>query len=110
MAKRFGMVIGVQPDQIAAYKELHAGSNAGVRDLLAQANMKNFSIYLHKLDDGRYYLFGYYEYVGSDYEADMAKLAAEPRNQAWLKVTDAMQRPLSGEKTWAVMEEVYHND
>jgi L-rhamnose mutarotase len=104
------MVIGVKPDQIAAYKKLHAGSNAGVRDLLAQANMKNFSIYLHKLDDGQYYLFGYYEYVGSDYAADMAKLAAEPRNQAWLEVTDAMQRPLGGGKTWAVMEEVYHND
>ena len=40
---------------------------------------------------------------------DMAKMAAEPRNQAWLKVTDAMQIPLKGEKTWATMNQVYYN-
>ena len=39
----------------------------------------------------------------------MAKLAAEPRNQAWLKVTDAMQIPLTGEKSWAKMKSVYYN-
>jgi hypothetical protein len=36
-------------------------------------------------------------------------LAAEPRNQAWLKVTDAMQVPLAGEKTWAMMKPAYYN-
>ena len=110
MVKHVGMVIGVKADKIDEYKALHADSYAGVRDLLTKANMKNFSIYLHKLDDGKYYLFGYYEYVGTDFDADMAKLAAEPRNEAWLKVTDAMQSPLSGEKSWAIMERVYHND
>jgi L-rhamnose mutarotase len=72
--------------------------------------MKNFSIYLRQLDDGGYYLFGYYEYDGADYEGDMAKLAAEKRNIEWLSVTGPMQKPLRGEKTWAQMEEVYHND
>ena len=73
--------------------------------------MKSFSIYLHELDDGKYYLFGYYEYDGSDYAADMAKLAAEPRNIEWLtKTTDPLQIPLRGQKSWAQMEEVFHND
>ena len=58
--------------------------------------MSNFSIFLHEID-GNWYEFGYYEYTGDDYEGDMAKLAAEPRNQAWLKVCDAMQIPLKGE-------------
>ena len=110
MRKRIGMVIGIKPDQIEAYKKVHAASNPGVRDLLQKANMSNFSIFIRKLDDGRYYLFNYYEYVGSDFEGDMAKLAAEPRNNEWLLVTDAMQIPLEGQKTWALMEEVYHND
>lgn len=52
-----------------------------VRDLLRKANMRNFSIFLRKLDDGKYCLFNYYEYVGSDFECEMAKLAAEPRNR-----------------------------
>jgi L-rhamnose mutarotase len=107
--QRVAMVIGIRPDQISAYEALHAASNAGVRDLLEKYHMHNFSIYLRQLDDGRYYLFGYYEYTGADYEADMAKLASEPRNQKWLSTTDPMQVPLKGEKSWVKMAEVYHN-
>src|ERR1700678_1082369 len=101
--QRIGMVIGVKADQLSAYEALHAASNSGVRDLLEKYHMHNFSIYIHKLDDGKYYLFGYYEYTGTDYKADMQKLAAEPRNQKWLSVTSAMQAPLSGEQSWAMM-------
>lgn len=108
--KRVGMVIRVKPEKIAEYKRLHADSNSGVRDLLEKAHMQNFSIFLRQLDDGQYYLFGYYEYVGDNYEADMAKLAAEPRNKEWLLVTDAMQIPLKGEKSWGIMEQVYYNE
>ena len=80
-----------------------------MRDLLAKYNMHNFSIYLEKLGNDRYYLFGYYEYSGRDYKSDMEKLAAEPRNQQWLSSTDPMQIPLPGERTWSMMREVYHN-
>jgi len=107
--KRIGMVIGIKPEKIAEYKALHADSNPGVRDLLSKYHMKNFSIYLRQLDDGRYYLFGYYEYDGVDYRSDMAMLAAEQRNKNWLSVTDPMQIPLPGQEGWATMEEVYHN-
>ena len=107
--QRIGMVIGIKADQISAYEELHAASNPGVRDLLQKYHMHNFSIYMHQLDDGKYYLFGYYEYTGPDYKGDMEKLAAEPRNQKWLSVTGPMQVPLPGEQSWAMMKEVYHN-
>jgi L-rhamnose mutarotase len=108
--KRVGIAIGVKPDKIAAYQALHAASNPGVRDLLSKYHMRNFSIYLQQLDDGAYYLFGYYEYDGGDYSGDMAKLAAEKRNIEWLAVTDPMQNPLRGSKGWTPMEEVYHNE
>jgi L-rhamnose mutarotase len=71
--------------------------------------MHNFSIYMSQLDDGKYYLFGHYEYTGTDNKADMEKLGAEPRNQKWLSVTGPMQVPLPGEQSWAMMKEVYHN-
>ena len=106
--QRIGMVIGMKEDQISAYEALHAASNPGVRDLLQKYNMHNFSIFIHELD-GKYYLFGYYEYTGTDYKADMEKLGAEPRNQKWLSVTGPMQAPLPGEQSWAMMKEVYHN-
>lgn len=107
--QRIGMVIGIKADQISAYEQLHAASNPGVRDLLQKYHMHNFSIYMHQLDDGKYYLFGYYEYTGTDYKADMEKLAAEPRNQKWLSVTGSMQVPLPGEQSWAMMKQVYRN-
>ena len=107
--KRVGMVIKLKPEYIKEYKALHADSNPGVRDLLVKANMRNFSIFLHQLDDGNYYEFGYYEYHGDDFEADMAKLAKEDRNIEWLKVCDPMQVPLDGYDGWAEMEQVYYN-
>jgi L-rhamnose mutarotase len=107
--QRIGMVIGIKADQISAYEALHAASNPGVRDLLEKYHMHNFSIYMSQLDDGKDYLFGYYEYTGTDYKADMEKLGAEPRNQKWLSVTGPMQVPLPGGQSWAMMKEVYHN-
>ncbi|MHC4556044.1 MAG: L-rhamnose mutarotase [Planctomycetota bacterium] len=107
--KRVGMVIGIKPEKIAEYKELHADSNPGVRDLLNKYHMHNFSIYLQEID-GKYYEFGYYEYTGKDFEADMAKLDAEPRNKEWLSICDPMQIPLEGHDSWAQMELVYRND
>lgn len=107
--RRIGMVIGIKPDRIRAYEALHAASNQGVRDLLAKYNMHNFSIFLEKLENDQYYLFGYYEYTGNNYKTDMEKLAAEPRNQEWLNSTDPMQIPLPGKHSWTLMREVYHN-
>ena len=108
--KRVGMVIKIKPECIEEYKAIHSDSNAGVRDLLIEANMRNFSIFLHQLDDGNWYEFGYYEYTGDDFEGDMAKLEANPRNIEWLKVCEPMQIPLEGYESWAEMDEVYFND
>ena len=110
IVKRVAMVIGIREDRLAEYRELHEDTQPGVRDLLSQVHMRNFSIFLATMPDDRPYLFGYYEYVGSNYQADMAKLAAEPRNAEWLAMTDPMQIPLPGKSTWKIMEEVYHND
>ena len=106
--QRVGMVVGLKPEMMDEYVRLHTGDNCVVRGLLDKYHLNNFSIFLHEID-GKWYEFGYYEYTGDDYEGDMAKMAAEPRNQAWLKVTDAMQLPLKGEKTWAKMKTIYYN-
>jgi L-rhamnose mutarotase len=102
------MVIRLRPECIDAYRALHADSNPGVRDLLAKYHMRNFSIFLHPIGD-EWFEFGYYEYTGTDFKADMAALAAEPRNQAWLEVCDPMQLPLDGAAGWTEMECVYYN-
>ena len=106
--KRVGMVVGIKPDKIEEYKRLHADGNPGVRDLLNKYHMQNFSIYLTEIE-GKWYEFGYYEYTGSDFDGDMAKLAKEPRNIEWLQMCDPMQIPLEGETGWREMERVYFN-
>jgi L-rhamnose mutarotase len=107
--KRVGMVIGIKPNFIDEYKRLHAAENAGVRDLLRKYHIHNFSIFLQEMPDGKWYEFGYYEYTGKDFEADMAKLAKEPRNIEWLRNCDPMQIPLPGATGWTEMESVYLN-
>jgi len=107
--KRVGMAIKIKPEYIEEYRALHADTSAGVRDLLREANMRNFSIFLHQLDDGNWYEFGYYEYTGDDFEGDMARLNSHPRNIEWLKLCDPMQVPLDGYEGWAEMEQIYYN-
>jgi L-rhamnose mutarotase len=107
--KRIGMVIRIDSSKIKDYLTLHADSNPGVRDLLQKYNLRNFSIFLTRLDDGNYYEFGYYEYTGHNYESDMAALGAEPRNKEWLKICDPLQIPLKGEDSWRKMGKIFFN-
>jgi L-rhamnose mutarotase len=79
----------------------------GARDLLQAYKIFNFNIFLQKMPDGKFYEFGYYEYHGTDYDADMARLAQEPRNIAWLKQTDATQVPFERQKSWTVMQRMF---
>jgi len=106
--KRVGMVVGLKRDMEAEYRHAHADTHPGVRDLLSKYGIRNFSIFLTEID-GQLYEFGYYEYVGDDFEKDMAEMAKEPRNVEWLKLCDPMQQPLPGEKGWRQLEQVYFN-
>jgi L-rhamnose mutarotase len=106
--KRYGSVIRVKPEALSEYKRYHAAVWPDVLDMIKKCNIRNYSIYLK--DD---FLFGYFEYHGSDYKADMAKMAADKRTQEWWAVMMPMQQPLDTRKEgewWAEMEEVFHTD
>jgi len=111
--KRYGMVIGLKPEKIEEYKKLHAEVWPGVLKTIRECNIRNYSIFLGELEEGKYYLFAYFEYVGDDFKADMQKMAADPVTQKWWKLTDPCQIPLptraEGE-WWTNMEEVFHTD
>lgn len=106
--KRYGQVIRVKPETLAEYKRYHADVWPGVLAKIYECNMRNYSIYLK---DG--FLFAYFEYVGDDYEADMAKMAEDPTTQDWWEIMNPMQEPLETRaegEWWADMEEVFHVD
>jgi L-rhamnose mutarotase len=110
---RYGNVIGVKPEKIEEYKRLHADVWPGVLKMIKQCNIRNYSIYLGELEKGQYYLFSYFEYTGDDFDADMAKMAADPTTQRWWSVCEPCQSPIPTRKEgewWANMEEVFHCD
>lgn len=104
--RRFGQLIRVKPDKIEEYKAYHKAVWDEVAKTITECNITNYSIFHH---DGL--LFAYFEYVGDDYEADMAKMSADPTTQKWWAVQKPLQEPyeVRGKGDWWVdMEEVFY--
>jgi L-rhamnose mutarotase len=103
---RTASVIGLPEENKAEYTRLHTDVWPGVLARLEESHITNYSIYSH--GD---LLFAYMEYVGSDLDADLAAIAADPVTQAWWAVCDPLQRQLpdraEGEK-WKVLPELFH--
>lgn len=111
--KRYGSIIGLRAGKIDEYKKLHAAVWPDVLEQIRNSNIRNYSIFLRQLPDGKYYLFSYFEYIGEDFEADMAAMAEDPRTQAWWAVCKPCQEPLVNRaegEWWSDMEEVFHVD
>jgi L-rhamnose mutarotase len=108
--QRFAWVTGLNPDKAEYYKELHANPWPTVSAMISECNIQNYSIHVCEIG-GKPYLFSYLEYTGDDFEADMAKMAADPETQRWWKETDPCQIPLPDAaakgKIWSETEEVF---
>lgn len=110
MIQRMGMVIRLKPEKIAEYRALHAAPWSEMNAALAGANIRNYSIFLREPEN---MLFGYWEYVGDDFAADMASLGALDVTKRWLALTDPCQEPLASSgagEWWSFMESVFHLD
>ncbi len=103
---RYGMAIKIRPENLDEYKRLHVDVWPDVLKMIGEYNIRNYSIY-HK--DGM--MFSYFEYVGNDFDTDMAKMAADPTTQKWWDVCKPLMDPLetrAPEEFWASMEEVFY--
>ena len=108
--KRYGSVIGLRPEQMAEYKRLHAAVWPEVLAQIRRSTITNYSIYLREPEN---LMFAYFEYVGTDYEGDMAAMAKDPKTQEWWALCMPMQKPLDSRadgEWWAGTEEVFHMD
>ncbi len=107
-AQRYGSLIRVKEDKLEEYKRLHAKVWPDVLRMIKECHIANYSIYYK---DG--FLFSYFEYTGTDFEADSARMAADPITQQWWDVCKPCQQPLETRaegEWWASMEEVFHLD
>jgi len=110
--KRVASVIKLRPEHYDAYKEVHANVWPEVLETIRRANICNYSIYHH---DGL--LFSYFEYIGDDFEADIASIADDPKTREWWQITDPMQESVIPGATgsadgpwWLEVEELFHTD
>ena len=111
MKKFFGQIGRIKPECIEEYCRLHevdvyTEKWAGVLQLIRDCNIQNYNIFIE--DD---VVFGYYDYVGDDYEADMAKMAADPLNQEWWSHTRpcfTKYKADSPEAFYTDMKQIFH--
>lgn len=106
--ERYGTVIRLKPGALDEYVRLHEAVWPEVLATISACNIRNYSIYYQ---NGL--LFAYLEYHGDDYEADMAKMAADPATRRWWRLTDPLQEPMEGAapgEWWSRMTEVFHTE
>lgn len=106
--KRYAQLIHVKEEAIPEYERIHAAVWPEVLTTIQRCNIRNYSIFRHGP-----LLIAYFEYHGDDYDADMAKMAADPKTQEWWKLTDPMQEPLPDHPEgtwWTEAKEVFHTD
>ena len=91
----------------AEYLRLHSAVWPQVEQTLRDCNVTNYTIFV--LEDT---LFAYYEYVGTDHAADMARIAQDPVSQEWWTHTDPCQtafgRAAADGERWRPMQEIWH--
>ena len=106
--QRYGQLIGINAEAFAEYERLHAAVWPEVLTTIHACNIRNYSIFRHNT-----LLFAYFEYVGQNFEADMAMMAADPKTQEWWALCMPLQQPVESVKPgewWATMSEVFHVD
>ncbi|MBL8994350.1 MAG: L-rhamnose mutarotase [Spirochaetia bacterium] len=111
--KRYGEVIELKKEKLDEYVRLHREVWPKVLERLTHSHIHNYSIYLKKFPDGKYYLFSYFEYTGNDFDADTGAMAEDSVTQEWWAVCKPCHSPFpdrNEKEWWSNMEEVFHAD
>lgn len=106
--KRIGSVIELRDGAHEEYERLHKTVWPGVLDMIRECGIRNYTIFRWGNK-----LFSYFEYIGDNFEADMRKMADDPKTQEWWGLTEPLQKRVPearvGEQ-WHEIPEVFHTD
>ena len=108
--QRIAFLLGLKPGNEDEYRARHDQIWPEMSALLTEAGMRNYTIFLREPEN---LLFGYWEYHGEDFDADMKAIAADPETQRWWTFCEPCQVPLASRAKgahWATMEPVFHMD
>jgi L-rhamnose mutarotase len=96
---------------LQAYKECHAAVWPAVLKQISECNISDYSIYL---DDQSMTLFATMKWHGSDFDADMEKMRANPEVQRCWQMQETLvggsSRSMDPKGWWRNLEEVFHCD
>ena len=103
---RVAQVVRLRAEHRDTYLDLHRRVPAEVLATIGDCNISNYSIF-----EFEGLLFAYFEYTGDDWEADNARMRANPATRCWWTLTDPCQEPFEnhpGPRPWADMTEIFH--
>ena len=104
----FGQLGRLKSDKIAEYEALHAAPWPQVVQTIRDCNLRNYSIFR----EGEQ-VFAYFEYVGDDYDADMARMEADPETRrCWTHTKPCFQKFAVREDSefYADMKQIFYCD
>ena len=110
--RRIAQIVRLKKSSLQAYKDCHAAVWPAVLAQIKDCNISDYSIFL---DEPSMTLFASFKYTGTDFEADMEKMSANPEVRRWWEMTDGMQETLVEGSTgstdkkgwWRGLEEVF---
>jgi L-rhamnose mutarotase len=107
-AIRIGSAIELAAGAAEEYERLHLDVWPEVLSQISRSNIRNYSIFrMGQL------LFSYFEYVGTNYEVDMADLARDPATKDWWALCRPLQNQIPGtaaDEWWMALPEIFHVD
>lgn len=103
--RRFGQRAQLKPECVEEYRRLHAAVWPDVLKTITQCNIRNYTIYLDGCE-----LFATFEYIGRDYDADMARMAADPVTQDWWRHTKPCFLHHERQSYYTDITEIFHHD
>ena len=72
--QQYGMCAAIPKNSIDQYKKFLIETSPDRQKQLHKNNIKNYSIYLSQIQPDEYFLFGYCQYTGSNFQKDIAKI------------------------------------
>ena len=103
--QRYGMAVRLQDEKREYYIKNHANVWPEVLEELKKINVQNYSIFL-KED----FMFGYLEYDGENFEADMAEMQKIPIVDKWTKLMIDCFNPFPNNddnESWVMMDQIF---
>lgn len=103
--QRHAIITKLKPDMVQHYIDLHNKIWPEVVAMGHSAGLRNYSI--HRIGT---YLFSYYEYVGNNYEADMAWKDSQDIVKQWQAATAVCFDSVTEEEKTISLQEIFYHE